>query len=779
MLRPRNPWRWWLAGIGVLSLALALGTTFPLRGWLYDLFLPARYFRHAAIFRGYFIFVTTVLAAEACRDCEIWLSWRRRRGTSSGAGHPPRSGVITRGRTSLRVTAIAVAAIAVAAYVALRMVVIEPHEDRFLADLHVGLVWGGIVWLAFQATRTKANRGFSLPTAVLFLGTGPHSVLSTDTGTVCDVSSKLWKAVSTVRCRDIVLPDLNRYLPDELSGFSENKNLLVKRNSLYGYQPLNNDFHVHWTADSRLAVTATSVHRCWYAPFKSVIQVSPCAANFEAYRQRVHQTATLPVVIHQPIDLVFPFSHLACDAAVEQIKQLPAGRQIDVELERYTPDMLAFRCTVPEAGYVLVTDRGLKAGRLQSTAHRRQFCPRVHLSHTARVRREPSAVRVSTLWLSVFDGLKLDCFGCVLIVPSLSRPDYRVYSLQASTMTVALKYPRTLWCAFQSTTMGIDSRSLTENPCGRCTNGNPDHGPYWSTTALPMPLFARSTVVCHPTRRSPAASAECRASAGDRSGIDLRVQSLSVSSSFGHGRRWRTRAPTFLIFGTNLDGIVKKRLFSPPVTEIPKVPRFESVINCFACFIVSSMGRRVNVGNFSIIPGDFLGANCCAVELWNHFAGQCSSSLADRCGRSPAWSAALRTLEDELRIPRHARSSAISVYGDEVGTPTLARTSIAIALTTLAMAVVIGVRLFTNLAIPGWATTAFGLLLVLQINALFLSTVFALLILQSRNAANFMPLRDYQYYIAGLTRISSSGGADVQCGFVAETRLGEEICRLS
>src|SRR5262249_167230 len=70
---PRDRWRWWLAGLGALSLACALGQTLPLRGWLYDWFYPMRFFRHAAIFRLYYVFATSVLALIAMRDLAVAL----------------------------------------------------------------------------------------------------------------------------------------------------------------------------------------------------------------------------------------------------------------------------------------------------------------------------------------------------------------------------------------------------------------------------------------------------------------------------------------------------------------------------------------------------------------------------------------------------------------------------------------------------------------------------------------------------------------------------------
>ncbi len=61
-------WKWSLLAVALLFLGLTLGTSLPLRGWLYDLVPPTRYFRHPNMFRVYFIFATIVLAAVATKE---------------------------------------------------------------------------------------------------------------------------------------------------------------------------------------------------------------------------------------------------------------------------------------------------------------------------------------------------------------------------------------------------------------------------------------------------------------------------------------------------------------------------------------------------------------------------------------------------------------------------------------------------------------------------------------------------------------------------------------
>ena len=59
----------------------------------------------------------------------------------------------------------------------------------------------------------------------------------------------------------------------------------------------------------------------------------------------------------------------------------------------------------------------------------------------------------------------------------------------------------------------------------------------------------------------------------------------------------------------------------------------------------------------------------------------------------------------------------------------------------------VAVRLTTDLAIPGWATTAFGVLLIILLQATMFLVVFSFMILAGRNAAGFLPLRDYAYFV--------------------------------
>jgi polyisoprenyl-phosphate glycosyltransferase len=159
-------------------------------------------------------------------------------------------------------------------------------------------------------------------------------------------------------------------------------------------------------------------------------------------------------------------------------------------------------------------------------------------------------------------------------------------------------------------------------------------------------------------------------------------------------------------------------------------------------------GRTVRVGNFSVVPAAHLDCLVAVSELWNHYAASVYRA------RLPVASV---PIDRGYRIAGASRMnftsllahglSAISVFADVVGMRLLVASGLLVALAGAAMTAAIGVRIFTDLAIPGWATSAAGILLVVILQALLMSVAFAFLILQSRNQLAFLPIRDHAYFV--------------------------------
>jgi hypothetical protein len=160
-------------------------------------------------------------------------------------------------------------------------------------------------------------------------------------------------------------------------------------------------------------------------------------------------------------------------------------------------------------------------------------------------------------------------------------------------------------------------------------------------------------------------------------------------------------------------------------------------------------GISVRVGNFSILPPQYLETIVVLPELWNHYAAAVFRS------RLPV---GLIPIPRGKRIDGTSKMnfvalvthglSAISVFGDTVGVRLLMGCLIGSLLAGLGIVGVATVRLFTSLAVPGWATYAVGMLAIIMIQMLAIAASFTFYMLSSRANLGFMPLRDCPIFVA-------------------------------
>lgn len=161
-------------------------------------------------------------------------------------------------------------------------------------------------------------------------------------------------------------------------------------------------------------------------------------------------------------------------------------------------------------------------------------------------------------------------------------------------------------------------------------------------------------------------------------------------------------------------------------------------------------GRGVRVGNFSVVPRAHLDCLVAVAEMWNHFAASVYRA------RLPV---ATVPIDRGYRIAGSSKMnftsllahglSAISVFSDVVGMRLLIASGGLMVLASLGIVAAACVRLFTDLAIPGWATSVAGILLIVILQAMLLSVAFAFIVLQSRNQHGFLPIRDYAHFVSG------------------------------
>lgn len=159
-------------------------------------------------------------------------------------------------------------------------------------------------------------------------------------------------------------------------------------------------------------------------------------------------------------------------------------------------------------------------------------------------------------------------------------------------------------------------------------------------------------------------------------------------------------------------------------------------------------GVPVRVGNFSVVPHEFLGRLTCMPELWNHYVGAVFRSRlpfeAVPMDRGRRYRGASHM--DLIALVNHGLAG-IASFHDVVATRLLLGAGAGMVLVVAALAGVIFVRFGTDLAIPGWATSAAGLLLLLfaQLVATTFSLVFMLI--ASRTNQPFVPARDHGVFV--------------------------------
>ena len=159
-------------------------------------------------------------------------------------------------------------------------------------------------------------------------------------------------------------------------------------------------------------------------------------------------------------------------------------------------------------------------------------------------------------------------------------------------------------------------------------------------------------------------------------------------------------------------------------------------------------GVAVRVGNFSIMPWNYLSSLIVLAELWNHYAATVFRSrlpftmIPIARGRRIAG----RSRMNFVSLVTHGLS-AVSVFADIVGVRLLMCSAVSIVPAAVGIGAVVAIRLFTNAAIPGWATYSAGILTIISIQLITVAGCFTFLILSARSTLVFIPHRDALLFV--------------------------------
>jgi glycosyltransferase involved in cell wall biosynthesis len=154
-------------------------------------------------------------------------------------------------------------------------------------------------------------------------------------------------------------------------------------------------------------------------------------------------------------------------------------------------------------------------------------------------------------------------------------------------------------------------------------------------------------------------------------------------------------------------------------------------------------GHKMDFGNFCVLPFGYVDQLVSRSDIWNNFAATITRARLPRkslpTGRGNRYAGQSKMSFANLIV--HGLG-AMSVFSDIIFVRTLFVSAILLLAVMLGILSVVGIRLFTDLAIPGWTTNVFGFLVLIGFNAVILTVMMAFLQLNSRASLQAMP-RDY------------------------------------
>ena len=167
------------------------------------------------------------------------------------------------------------------------------------------------------------------------------------------------------------------------------------------------------------------------------------------------------------------------------------------------------------------------------------------------------------------------------------------------------------------------------------------------------------------------------------------------------------------------------------------------------------IGEKIGFGNFSVLPFSYLDPLVHDCNLWNNYSAAIMRSrlpyLSLPTERGFRYSG--KSKMNFTSLITHGFGS-ISVYSDIVSTRLVILSGFIAGLTILSITVVGAIRLFTDFAIPGWATYSILAMTIILFQALFMG-IFALFIfLSSRSNKSIIPVKEFETFVSSIDKIN-------------------------
>ncbi len=141
-------------------------------------------------------------------------------------------------------------------------------------------------------------------------------------------------------------------------------------------------------------------------------------------------------------------------------------------------------------------------------------------------------------------------------------------------------------------------------------------------------------------------------------------------------------------------------------------------------------------------------------EMWNHYAAAVVHAKIPTFLVPTVRGERLagRSRMDFVSLVSHGLS-AMSVFSDKIAVRMLALTGTLLTVVVLAVLAMIGVRVFTDLNVPGWSAVALAFVGLLLVQAGLLAVVFAFMTQGGRARSSFIPALEYKPFVDKFYRI--------------------------
>lgn len=160
-------------------------------------------------------------------------------------------------------------------------------------------------------------------------------------------------------------------------------------------------------------------------------------------------------------------------------------------------------------------------------------------------------------------------------------------------------------------------------------------------------------------------------------------------------------------------------------------------------------GKKIAYGNFMVIPKGILDTLVYHNEIWNHLSAAVIKANfpfeAVQTARGKRYADKSKMSFTDLVLHGFG---AISVFIEQMASRLLIISVALMAVSFVAICIIMAIRWFTDLAIPGWASTIVSSMLIVLLQGILLSLFTLFLVLSSQSNRKFIPALHYGDYTA-------------------------------